>query len=572
MTTKRLTWVGWVLTAGCAVACASQPAGRREDTSGGGDTGTIPDDGTRGTPLIAKGQADTEAGRCDAPTAGTPPLRRLSRIEYNNAVAALFGDATLPANDFVPEAKVAGFNSNVGIPVTDHNVTQYVAAAETIAKNVLGTLKTVTGCTASSDTACLDGWLTKTARKAFHGTLPAEEKTQLLTDYHAAAKDLDADSGISLAIEAILVSPRFLYVVELGQDGTGIVPLTASEMAGRLALSLWRSVPDDALLTAADSGALDDADGIAAQAQRMLTDPTKQAGSMLNDFVTQWMEIPSVEGLAKDGMKFESYTTQVRTSAIAETTETFRAVFGDAKAGVDQLFTLSYTMINGDVAPIYGLPATGAGFTKVNLPAGRRGILTQSSVLAAHAHTVQISPTLRGKLVRTKVLCDVVADPPPNVMRMLADPMGVQTERDVLDAHLKDASCAGCHQYMDPLGHAFSHFNAIGADIGDAGGPNAGEIVEPTLASVQDIAGKFAGPIELANMLAESEQVKQCFTIQTLRYVLGREEVTGDACGASQAWEHFAAGNYSLKEAIIGVVASDTFRYRTSISAGGACQ
>jgi hypothetical protein len=570
MKTKRLTWVGGVLIASSAIACGSQPLARREN--GGGSTGTIPDDGTRGTSLIAKGEADTKAGKCDAPTAGTPPLRRLSRIEYDNSVAALFGDSSKPADDFVPEAKVAGFNSNVGIPVTDHNVTQYVAAAETIAKNVLASLKMVTGCSTSSDTACLDGWLAKTARKAFHGTLPDEEKTQLLADYHAAAKDLDADSGLSFAIESILISPRFLYVVELGQDGTGIVPLTGSEVAGRLALSLWRSVPDDALLAAADSGALDSADGVAVQAMKMLADSTKQAGSMLSDFVTQWMEVPSVEGLAKDGTQFASFTTQVRTSAITETTETFRAVFADATTGVDQLFTLPYSMVNSDVAPIYGLSAPGAAFTKVNLPAGRRGILTESAVLAAHSHTVQISPTQRGKLVRTKVLCDTVQDPPANVMRMLADPTGAQTEKDVLDAHLKEASCAACHTLMDPIGHAFSHYDAIGADIGDKGGSNAGEIVLVSMSDAADVTGKFTGPIELGAKLAQSDQVKQCFTIQTLRYALGREEVTGDACSAAQAWERFKTGKYGLKEAVVGIIASDTFRYRTSINAGGACQ
>src|SRR5258708_6955976 len=154
MKTKRLTWVGWVLTAGCAVGCASQPLARRESRRGGA-TGATPDDKTGGTPLIAKGQADTQAGKCDAPTAGTPPLRRLSRIEYNNAVAALFGDATQPANDFVPEAKVAGFNSNAGIPVSDHSVTQYVAAAEVLAKTLLTNFKAVTGCASTADSGCI---------------------------------------------------------------------------------------------------------------------------------------------------------------------------------------------------------------------------------------------------------------------------------------------------------------------------------------------------------------------------------------------------------------------------------
>jgi len=569
MKIKRLTWVGWVLLAGSAMACAAPPAARRtEGNNGGGETGTIPDDGTRGTPLIAKGQADTQAGKCDAPTAGTPPLRRLSRIEYDNAVAALFGDTTQPANDFVPEAKVAGFSSNVGIPVSDHSVTQYVAAAEVLAKNVLTNFKAATGCASTADSGCIDGWLPKTARKAFHGTLPNEEKTQLLADYHAAVKDLDADSGATFAIESILVSPRFLYVVEFGQDGGGVVPLTGSEVAGRLALSLWRSVPDDKLLAAADAGQLDNADGVAAQARQMLD---ARANGMLADFVTQWMEIPSVEGLTKDNNKFPNFSAQVRTSLVQETVQTFQSV-ASGNTGIDQLLSLPYTMANADVAGIYKASATGNTFAKLTLPAGRRGILTQPAVIAAHSHPVQASPTLRGKLVRTRIICDPVPDPPPDVNPMLADAMMGQTATDVLAMHAKEARCAACHKFMDPLGYGFNHFDAIGQDIGATGGSDSGSIEPPNIASVQDLSGAFSGAVELADALSKSDQVKQCFTIQTLRYALGREEVTGDACSTAQAWESFKAGGYTVKEAVVAIVSSDTFRYRTSVSAGGACQ
>ncbi len=537
MKTRRLTWVGWVLTAGCAMACGSQPVARRDGTTGGGDTATIPDDGTRGTPLIAKGQADTQAGICASPTAGTPPLRRLSRIEYDNSVAALFGDTTQPANDFVPEAKVAGFNSNVGLPVSDHDVTQYLDAAETIAKNLVGKFQASTGCSSTADTACIDGWLTKTARRAFHGTLPDEEKTQILDDYHAAAKDLGADAGATLAIESILVSPRFLYVVEMGQDGGGIVPLRPSEIAGRLALSLWRSVPDAPLLAAADGGRLDDAAGVAAQARLMLD---SRADGVLADFVTQWMEIPSVEGLAKDNSKFPDFTTPVRTGLIQQTVELFRTTARDPAKGIGDLLNL--------------------------------GILTQPAVIAAHSHPVDISPTLRGKLVRTKVICDNIAPPPPDANPMLPTAAAGQSTQDVIAQHAKEPKCAACHQYMDPIGYGFNHFDAIGKDLGASAGSEDGEVKAPMAAGVDDLGGKFTGPIALAAMLSKSNDVKECFQMQMLRYALGREEVTGDACSAAQAWQQFVAGGYNVKEALIAVVSSDTFRHRTSIAAGGACQ
>jgi len=533
MTWYRRESAGGLMLLTCLAACAGRGGG-----GGGGDqpTGSPPDDGTRGTPLIALGQKSA----CSSPLVGTSGVRRISRIEYDNAVAQLLGDASQPAAAFVPETALAGFNSNVGTPVTDHNVTEYFSGAEAVAKNLLGRFSQATGCASTSDTSCFESWLTATARKAFHGTLPDDEKAQLLSDYEAALAATDAPSAVSFAIESLLLSPRFLYVVELGRSRGGIVPLTASETAGRLALALWRGVPDDTLLQAADSGGLDTADGVVTQARRMLDDP--RAGSMLDDFVTQWMEIPSADALAKNPTNFPNFSASVRSSIIEETHQTFRAVFADGRAGVDQLFTLPYTMANSDVGSVYGLSGLGASFTKVSLPSGRAGILTEPAVLASHAHPTQPAPVLRGKLVRVNVLCDPVPDPPPNVQRNLADPGPGQTEQDVQNQHLTSDTCKGCHIYMDPIGFGFNRFDAAGQMLTDPNITTAGNIEPPRLVSgTPDISGPFDGPAQLGAMLAASDQVKQCYIMQTLRYTLGREEQSGDACGAAQSWGHFKA-------------------------------
>lgn len=550
--------VAWLMITSLA-ACAGRGGGEE-------NTGAIPDNGTRGTPLIGLG----EQSDCSSPMVGTAGVRRISRIEYDNTVAQLLGDDSQPAAGFVPETALAGFGSNVGTPVTDHNVTEYFSGAETIAQNLMPRLPQVTGCASASDTACFETWLTATARKVFHGTLPDDERAALIADYEATLQATDATSAASFAVESLLMSPRFLYVVELGRSKGGIVPLTASETAGRLALSLWRSAPDDELLAAADSGSLDTADGVAAQARRMLEDP--RAVSMLDDFVTQWMEIPSADALAKNPTSFPLFTASVRSSIIQETRLTFRTVYADTSAGVDQLFTLPFTVANADVGSVYGMTGLSTSFTQVPLPAGRAGILTQPAVLAAHAHPAQPAPVLRGKLVRFNVLCDPVGDPPPNVQRNLADPMPGQTEQDVQNAHLTNDSCRGCHKRMDPIGFGFNRFDAAGQMLTDANITTAGNIDPPVLASVQDISGPFDGPAQLGQMLAASDQVKQCYLMQNLRYVMGREEQSGDACGAAQAWEQFKANGYTLKEALVAVVTSDVFRFRTTVNAGGSCQ
>jgi len=151
-------------------------------------------------------------------------------------------------------------------------------------------------------------------------------------------------------------------------------------------------------------------------------------------------------------------------------------------------------------------------------------------------------------------------------------PANGQTTQDVIQMHASQPACASCHAYMDPIGYGFNHFDATGKDVGASAGSEDGEVKAPLAAGIDDVGGKFTGAVALADMLAKSDDVKQCFEIQMLRYALRREEVTGDACSAAQAWDRFRAGGYNIKEAIVAVVASDSFRHRTSVSAGGACQ
>jgi hypothetical protein len=179
---------------------------------------------------------------------------------------------------------------------------------------------------------------------------------------------------------------------------------------------------------------------------------------------------------------------------------------------------------------------------------------------------------LRGKIIRAKVLCDPVAPPPPGVVPALQNDDGTQTTQDAFAAHAKEPRCAGCHSMMDPIGNGFSAFDAVGKYAPEAGTDTLGSVEAPILASVHDIEGAFNGPAELGQKLAASEHVKQCYSMQTLRYVLNREEVSGDACSAASAYQHFKDNGFRLKEAIVGLTKTSSFLYRPAVAAGGACR
>ncbi|MEZ4314899.1 MAG: DUF1588 domain-containing protein [Polyangiaceae bacterium] len=214
----------------------------------------------------------------------------------------------------------------------------------------------------------------------------------------------------------------------------------------------------------------------------------------------------------------------------------------------------------------------GDGFTKVSPPPERRGLLTHASNLAVHAHFARSSIVLRGKMVRFQLLCDPLDPPPPNVDVTLKPLAEGETERDLAKAHSDLDACRGCHTKMDPIGFAFGKFDAAGNHVPDSPEDVTGEIDSVDLAVTDDASGPFTGPVELSARIAQSQHAAQCYLIQSLRYTLGREEVSADACSAAAAWSAFAERDLTLREALVALVSSDTFRHRTAVHPGESCQ
>ncbi|MDX2021379.1 MAG: DUF1592 domain-containing protein [Deltaproteobacteria bacterium] len=557
--------IGSLLLLGAVSACGKGAVDVGNVGAGGTGPKPVADDGTRGTPLIALGERNRGGGQCAAPMVAWQPVRRLSRLEYNNAVRDLFKDDTHPGDGFVAEEKVAGFNSNSKSTLSGLAAEQYLNAALDVAERVSSTVSAVTGCASETDKTCIKGWLTSTARKAFRGTFADEEKKQLLADYDALASS-DAKAALQLGVGAILTSANFLYTLESGAGSGGVVPLTSGEIAGRLALTLWRSVPDDALLVAADAGKLDNAAGVQEQARRLLQD--RKADAALADFAQQWLNVERPPA-GKDANSFPTFTPTLGNAMVEETRRFFLEVARNDSGSFTELLTANYTFANKEVGAFYGATGGGDDFVRTPLPASRRGVLTHASVLANAAHALQTSPVLRGKLVREQLLCDPVAPPPPGTNTNVP-PVAGKSDEELFDEHSK-GSCANCHRYMDPIGKGFARFDAIGAY--KEGAAAMGFIEKPELTELpDDISGTFDGPVALAQKLATSKQAQQCYAVQTMRWALAREERTADACSFEEMWRAFDASGLNLREALVAVVGTPAFRFRAAAQGGQSCQ
>jgi hypothetical protein len=327
-------------------------------------------------------------------------------------------------------------------------------------------------------------------------------------------------------------------------------------------------MPDDALFAAADAGELTTAEGIEAEARRLLA--SEKAAPMVAAFHTQWMGLGPT--LAKDPEVFPEYDDALMQSMRREV-ELFAAdviLHGDGQLAT--LLSSPHTFADAALASIYGVPHDAADpqeFVRVELdPSERAGLLTQIGVLAAKSHPDHTSPVLRGRFIRAFVLCDPPPPPPPDVANTPPTFDPDRSQREQLEELTGVAPCNDCHQLMNPFGFGLDHFDAIGRHRTEIDGfpvDARGTII------ATDFDGEFDGAVALAQRLAGSDVVADCVARQWFRFALGRPEDPGLDAGSLAAIDE-ALADGDVRELIVALTTTDAFRYRplpTDANAGG---
>jgi hypothetical protein len=480
---------------------------------------------------------------------GPTPVRRLSRLEYANAVRDLFG-IMVNQGDLPSDEPLGTFIANVRTRMSADNFTRYDTMSRLLATQVSANFATVSGC-AAGDTACTQTYLTGLARRAFHGQpLGDSDQARLFALYESIA-GTDATLALETAIRWIVNSPRFLYAMDFGTPEGNVSRLSPGEVAGRLASFLWRSVPDDALLAAADAGMLATPDGIRQQATRMLEDP--KAAVVLKSLATEWLGLaPSPPGGTTLDAAIDAEAGEVMAAAAQGTGTFFDLIASTTSRGPAEL------------AAFYG--GTAAADGTFTVPPERRGLLLRASFGRSHINGVdRPSPTQRGKQVREALLCEPVELPKDNVNMQLPEDTG-QPNNDLFDAHAQDPECFGCHSQMDPIGYGFGALTAAGT-WDPASAPSTAGYVGTATGNID-----FANAGELIDWLAGDTWPQQCFAIQAARFAFGRGETSADACSLVAVWDAFLAGNLSLKTLLVEIAASPAMQGRNVVNAGAACQ
>ena len=463
-----------------------------------------------------------------------------------------------------------GFDNNAaGQTPSSLLIEQYRTAGAEIADLVAD--RVAPRCSAE-DSACLGAWVAGLGRRVFRRPLGWREKLEFsqFAAKWAATPAVGVRGATRLVLRAMLQAPQFLYRIELGAAGASAdlgdrVPLSPWEQATRLSYLLWASMPDEALFDLAAAGGLQTADEVAAQAERMLDDP--KAGAALIEFHRQWLELDRVSLANKDPEAFPEFNGDVRAAMRREPELFIAAVLGPGGRGrMPALLTETFTFVNAQLAPVYGVESPGDAWVRVDLdPAKRAGVLTQPHFLAAQAHVVHPSPVLRGVFVLDRLLC---ARPPPpdedvDVSGASADAgEALTTNRMRYAAHTEQPACAGCHRPIDGIGFALENYDAVGAwrDV-DGGQPvdATGEL------ALDDLSGAVVGAVELSRRIAESARFARCATLQWYRYAFGRSDHARDEATIEALAANFLDSGGVVRELLVALVRTDTFRMRPVI-------
>lgn len=415
---------------------------------------------------------------------------------------------------------------------------------------------------------CAQKIIANLAHRAYRRPVSAGEIEPLLNLVTMAQKKGDTfEEGICVAVQAILVSPHFLFRLEqdrLPASTATDVPsyrIGQHELASRLSYFLWSSMPDAELLQAADQGTLRKPLIMKAQIQRMLKD--EKAKALVENFGGQWLELRKLESTKPDRERFPEYDDYLRMSIRRETEMFIESIVREDKSILD-FIDGKYSYLNERLAALYKVPGVrGPEFRKVSLAGNpqRAGIITHASVLTVSSYTTRTSPVLRGKWILENILNAPPPAPPPDVPTLDESKIGATlTLRQQLEEHRKNPTCASCHSRLDPLGFGLEKFDAIGVwrtMDGKLPIDDSGELPD---------GRKFSGPEELRSILrADRNAFAQCLTEKLLTYGLGRGLERYDKPAIKKIAASVAANEFRFSSLVLEIVNSLPFQMRRGV-------
>ena len=560
-------------------------------STGGGSTSGTGGDGTStgtgganaadgGVQLLPDVLADPDPCTSNAP--GPRKVWRLSAPEFAASIHSIFGDTAnaAPVATVFSDTAVLGFSIDANnLLVQGLNASQLEDNAEAIAAWAAsaGKLAQFASCAATSTGApastCATSFIQAFGRVAFRTTLATGDAR--LTTYSKLFMAGSSNSdGAQAVISAMLQSPYFIYRLELGNQSGSSFALTPYEVAGELAYTLSGTTPDTTLLTAADSvnsGSMTMSAMIDAQATRLVASGSASNTTAVMGFMNGWLGLPRLFTTAKDTTVYTMSATTQNEMQTESQDLIMEAFNGSGTFG--SVLTADHFFLNKDLATFYGFPTSvtnslGTTFTSVKSSSAITrdpGLLATGTILNGYARPDTDSPTQRGHMVRSRILCQDIDPPPAGLNTTFMPSSTVETTRDHFINEHEQANCIGCHRLMDWIGFAFENYDGWGRyRTTDNGLPTVDTAIIYSAPddNMNDNVTGLSGTGSLGAYLAQSNRVNYCLERYWSYYTYGSSSWSQDACTYTAIDSESKANGFSLKSVLMAIIHAPNFTTR----------
>jgi hypothetical protein len=557
---KRALPLALLFATACTGSVADGPPNRAGGTAPGGQTPGAPGGSGPGTPPVATLPAGSACTAQDIPRART---WRLTNAQFKNTAKAVFGFTGPTAELLPPDAQPEGFaNQADRLSVQPLLASKYVLATDEIASNVVSRSGEFIKCPLAGlgTGTCLADFLNGVGTRAWRRPLTPAEVTKYTTLYGTIAAANTPDVAFKGVVQALMLSPNFLFRTELGSGTGATTALTDYELASALSYMLLDGPPDPGLMQLAATGKLRDPATLGREAKRLLG--VAQSAKIVGSFFQQWLQFDTLPSMSKDADLFPVYTPDVVNDLLGENQAFLDGVLFDPAGdhSVKTLLTASYGYVNSRTAPLYGVQQASATLVKTDLPAKeRRGLLTEAAFIAGVSDPDDTNLPSRGRVVREQMLCEWVAPPPGNFSFDESKITPDMTNREKFSVHTTNPACASCHTLFDGIGFAMEQYDPIGRfrtmDKNKTIDPSGD--IPLTKGSL-----KFGSYVEFIDQISQLPETYQCVATQYNAYATGRAPTEIAACEAGSIGQAFASGGYKVDALVSAIVTSPTFALR----------
>ena len=513
------------------------------------------------------------------PHAGPAVLRRLNRAEYSASVRDLL-DIHFDAGEALPSDGSGGEgfdNASETLFISPIHAEKYMDAARVAVEYAFADPRSLRRFLVAepdektSPEVAARRVIEDFLPRAFRRSIPESEILEYLALFHAAYKaDPSFMVAIRLTLQAVLISPKFLFIAEEPNFDSKPHKVTDHELASRLSYFLWGSLPDDELLKAADEGNLSDSRILQEQFKRMLgSQNSRKVRNFSQNFVEQWLGTRALGREFKPDKSIRGYDSELEGGMKYEPVFFFHEILTENRSLLD-LLKADYTYVNRRLARHYRIKGEFREQPKrVQLTDENRrgGLLSMAAVLAVSSYPHRTSPVLRGKWILETILGDPPPPPPSNVPELEESANSVSSEslRQRLELHRQDVACAQCHDRIDPLGFGLENYGVLGRWRDKYEGHTVdarGALPDGTT---------FSGPAELKlALLGRKDQFVRHLTKKMLGYALGRGLTYYDYCAVNSIVDKLRANDYKSHHLLFGIIQSVPFRFKAGIASSEA--